>query len=133
MARDNVAFVSAQDAGYLYFTNGLRVTKDLREAELVAGTMGRGALQFIYSEENGSLRKNENPSPALASGALIFKDGNGPYQAVIADPRLIESMAFRLYYLKGAGLRYLKLAAHEEDVRDRTILSLFEVHWDGLS
>lgn len=131
-AQGKVSFESGSDTRGMRFTNGLWIAKDFSAAVLLEGEFGRGPVRYLYTVENGEFRKKELSGARLNLGVLLFKDATGgsAYKAVVAAPRLIESMAFRLYYLNGAGLTHFKPVNHEQDVQDRTILSTFETVWD---
>jgi dolichyl-diphosphooligosaccharide--protein glycosyltransferase len=102
------AAVRSIEANRLVFANGLLVDLAARDAYLLIPEKGiRGRpMSFFYLEE-GRLVERKNEGELVDAGALLIPDGE-TFKSVIADPRLIRSMLFRFYYLKGEGLSFFK-------------------------
>ena len=87
---------------------------------------------------HGAFEKKSVPGASLPISVLLIKESsknaNGDiisYKTVLADERLIESLLFRLYYLKGEGLHRFKLAFEEENPANRAKQYVFQVQWES--
>lgn len=126
---DPEAYVTKESATSWTFTNGLILNKDFSGALLMSSKFGNGRPQFLYIIRGSYLEKIDLPKPDMGLGILLipYKES---YKCVLADPRLLESLAFRLFYLQGAGLRHFKLVGYEKDERLQNEFALFQVDWD---
>ncbi|MCM8774742.1 MAG: hypothetical protein NC930_00060 [Candidatus Omnitrophica bacterium] len=113
----------------LYFGNGLMVdltTMDSYVAlpeKLVSGR----PISFFYMQ-GGQLVQKENAGERVDASALLISR-NGRYTSVIADPKLIRSVLFRLWYLNGAGLNFFKPFYEKADPANQTRILVFEIDW----
>lgn len=137
-AQDQEASEVARDGDTVLFSNGLRWNTAAQQAYLESETFGRGFLRSVYRIENGTLvqkkftsdKKSPMALPQLS--ALLIEDRSGDqtrYRAVLADEQLVTSMLFRLYYLKGAGLRAFKPFDEVENLQNRTRIYTYEIDW----
>lgn len=104
-----------QNGKTLYFSNGLMVNLENMDSYLVIPQkrlQGR-PMSLFYMKEGQFIEKSYEGERVDVSALLI--EENGSYRLVLADPRLIRSMLFRLYYLKGQGLKTFKPFLAKED------------------
>jgi hypothetical protein len=138
---EHEAYELKRDGPVIVFTNGLTLNVEMFEAQIRSKKFGTGSPQSILMlDENGRFKKKTNPRAGLKLSALLIKDTAGSehpetpsYRSVLADERLAESLVFRLYYLKGAAWKHLKLIASEENADNRNRLYVYEVDWSGLT
>jgi len=139
-AQDKEAFEDHKEGSDVYFTNGLVVDLDSMDARLFSRAFGTGKPRYLYYLKDDHLERKTVPDGDLNVSALLIRDDaanaeggiDTTYRSVIADERLIESLIFRLYYLKGAGLKYFHPAAAAENASDRTKVYAYKVDWDQL-
>lgn len=124
----------AREGSTVLFSNGVRVDLDTHQA-LIGGrsaVKGRPSSVFWVNANNEWI---ETPVPGaeLTVSVLLIddpgKDGKTVYRSVVLGRRFAGSIAMRLYYFGGRGLRCIRTAAAEDSPADRTRLGLFEVDW----
>ena len=119
-----------KDGNLLFFDNGLVVNLDNFHARVVSEFSERqGEPQSLFIFENKKFKEEVSKGQHLEMSALLFKDGES-YKSLLLDRRLAQSMLVRLYFLKGAGLKYFKLWHNEVDERGNAIY-VFEISWPG--
>jgi len=123
----------AQKKGSLVsFANGLLVDLTSKNARIFIPARGiQGAPASLFFLEQGKLVEKSFEADTLDASALIFEEGGDLY-SVIADARLIRSLLFRLYYLKGEGLSLFKPLLTQGSLRGGTFLRVFELERDKL-
>jgi dolichyl-diphosphooligosaccharide--protein glycosyltransferase len=127
--QDREAYQQRVAGPTLFFNNGLSVNLDTFDAELKSEKLGSGKPKNLYLVRNGRFEKIPLRNATLDVSVLLIEDARGSYRSVLAGERLIESLAFRLFYLKGAGLESLKLLAEEENINTRNRFYVFRVDW----
>jgi len=88
------------------------------------GLMGNPS-SFFYLDQGRLVEKAYQGNVPDVS-VLFFEDG-GVYYAVLADARLIRSLLFRLYYLKGQGLTLFKPLVEKGSLAGGTVVQVFEL------
>ena len=113
----------------LFFTNGLRVNLKNKDAyiEIPARNIA-GSPVSLLTMEDGKLAEKVYIGDLVDVSALLVDKGD-TYVAVLAHRELIRSLLFRLYYLKGQGLRFFELFSSREDPRSGTMIYTFRVDW----
>jgi hypothetical protein len=97
---------------------------------------GRVASVFRI-DAKGDLIEIPNPKAELNLSLLVIEDppaipgGQPAYRSVVLGRRWAGSMAMRLYYLGGKGLKFIHRVANVDSPADRARLYLFEVDWEG--
>jgi hypothetical protein len=116
-----------RDGNVLLFANGLTV--DLENMNSFISLPDKGIsgqpMSFFYMKDDELVEKQSPGEKVDASALLIEKSGG--FQSVMADPRLIRSMLFRLYYLKGKGLKFFKPFIEKYDTPTKTTLLVYEL------
>ena len=127
-----IASLAKKEGSVVFFTNGLRVDLVAKEAKIFIPSKGlQGAPASLFFIEQGKLVEKLFQADTLDVSALVFEDG-GDFYSVLADARLIRSLLFRLYYLKGQGLLLFKPLLTRGALREGTCLSVFELERDKL-
>jgi hypothetical protein len=117
----------------LYFKNGLRMDYGTKEAFLFIPSMKiNGKLMSLFYLDQGQLIEKKSQGDALDASALVFED-QGIFYSVIADPKLIRSLLFRLYYLKGQGLSFFKPIISKGSLSGGTVIRVFELERNKFS
>lgn len=118
----------------VYFPNGLTLDLKSGAVQLDSKKFGRGRPRSLYRVVNGEFVQTALSGADLTISVLLIEhrgpDGRTTYSSVIADGRLIESMVFRLFYLRGAGLRGYRLVAARQNTDSDKRLYLYEVDFD---
>ena len=137
-AQDTESYEERRSQEEVYFTNGLMLNLANSDIRLSSKKFGVGKPKYIYQMIHGAFEKKSVPGASLPISVLLIKESsknaNGDiisYKTVLADERLIESLLFRLYYLKGEGLHRFKLAFEEENPANRAKQYVFQVQWES--
>ncbi len=121
---------SRREGGRLFFNNGLEV--DLESGQSVITKSGKmpiaGSPEILFIFDGTELKEIAPPGSRLNISALVF-ERDGKYVSVLADKSLIRSFFFRLYYLQGAGIDFVKPLFHHYDSETRTRLMAYECLW----
>ncbi|MCG3175486.1 MAG: hypothetical protein MOGMAGMI_00415 [Candidatus Omnitrophica bacterium] len=130
-AQGEESFEDHRSGRTVFFPNGVTLDLDSLEAQIDSKSFGRGRPRHLYLVRDGRLVRRPAPGAELRVSVLLIEQpsaaGAPPkYSTVIADERLIESMVFRLFYLRGAGLNGYKLIAGREDADSGRRLYLYE-------
>ncbi len=127
-----VAGLSHKEGDVISFTNGLRVNLSSKEAMLVMPEKNlRGAPASLFYLENEQFKEKVSQGAVLDISALFFED-QGSFYAVLADARLMRSLLFRLYYLKGQGLSLFKPFVSRGTLKGGTVIRVFELDREKL-
>jgi dolichyl-diphosphooligosaccharide--protein glycosyltransferase len=127
-----VAALSQKEGDLVSFTNGLRVNLATQEALIFIPEKGlRGAPASLFSLEKGQLQEKLFQKDTLNISALVFED-QGSLYSVLADARLIRSLLFRLYYLRGQGLSLFKPLVSRGTLNGGTVIRVFELNREKL-
>lgn len=110
----------------LVFDNGAIVNLAIKDAVLPLPSRGGGRPRSLFYIERGQLVEKEFDGERLNVSVLIFEDA-GVFYSVIADPRLIRSLLFRLYYLDGQGLSFFKPLIRKGSLSGGTVVRVFEM------
>jgi len=125
-------YVSKRHDGNLLFSNQISVEPESHTAVSNNKTFGIGTVRSVLELQQEGLVRYPGLNPRTPLSVLFIDDDKsrpGPERIVAADERLLTSLLFRLYYLKGQGLRHIRLVYSEENFDDRTRVYLFEVTW----
>jgi hypothetical protein len=127
-----ITSLAKKEGSVVFFTNGLRVDLATKDAMILIPSKGvQGAPASLFLLEQGKLVEKVFQTNTVNVSALVFEDG-GDFYSVLADARLIRSLLFRLYYLKGQGLLLFKPLFTRGALREGTCLSVFELERDKL-
>lgn len=115
-----------REGDLMLFKNGLVVNlKDMTSyLSLPEKGVNGQPMSFFYMKD-GALMEQSSAGERVDASALLISE-NGGFMSVVADPRLLRSMLFRLYYLKGEGLRFFKPFIREYDPLTKTRLIVYE-------
>lgn len=83
--------------------------------------------KVVYLDRNGTVEKNYDDE-GLETGVLIAPDGNG-YNAMFADPLLINSMFTRMFFTYGHGLKCFDLVDEQTQLTGGKIY-VYKVNWE---
>lgn len=129
-AQDGESHEDHRVGSTVYFPNGLTFDLVSGTVQLESKKFGRGRPRNLYRFMDGQLVKIAASGAGLKISALLIEnrtpDGRTVYSSVLADERLIESMVFRLFYLRGAGLKGYRLIAGREDADSGKRFYLYE-------
>lgn len=121
-----------RNGNVLTFPNGLLVNLDLMDAVLSLPEkriQGRPASLFYMKE--GRLEEKTFQGERIDTSALLI-EREGTFYAVLADARLIRSLMFRLYYLKGEGLTLFKPFSWKRNELNGDQVGVFELNESAL-
>lgn len=127
------------EGSMLVFSNGVRINVATRDAEIRGSSNpqanGRPTSVFWINDKN-ELIETPLSNPTSGTSVLLIddtagKNGGKTYRTVIMGKRLAGSVAMRLYYFGGRGLKFIRRVASEDTALYRTRLGLFEVDWEG--
>jgi len=129
----NVSPQVNRQGNLLVFKNGVRVNLGTQDALIgisAQGLMGHPA-SFFYVDQGKVVEKNYSGNVPDVS-VLLIEDG-GLFYCVVADARLIRSVLFRLYYLKGQGMTFFKPFLEKGSLAGGTVVRVFELDREKLS
>jgi len=123
----NVSPQANRQGDLLIFKNGVRVNLETQDALIgisPQGLMGHPA-SFFYADQGKLIEKSYSGNVPDVSVLLV--EDNGAFYCVVADARLIRSVLFRLYYLKGQGMTFFRLFLEKGSLAGGTVVRVFEV------
>lgn len=127
--------LARREGNTLVFKNGLVVdAATLSNRILLPQVQGQPASLF-YMEGGKLVEKPAQKAEGeelLDVSALLIKKGES-WEAVLADPRLIRSVMFRMYYLDAEGLELFRPFARETHTQDGSVVCVFEVLTEKIS
>ncbi len=85
---------------------------------------------IVYINASRVVNKRYSSPSAQFPYSFVLIPNGANYNFVLASPELAESMFTRTFYLRGHGLRYLKLFTHETSVAG-TDIYVWKVDWSG--
>jgi dolichyl-phosphooligosaccharide-protein glycotransferase len=122
-----------REGNFLFFGNGVRVDLSSMEALVFIPSkkiQGKPA-SFFYLDQGKLVEKAYSGDRANVS--VLFFEDTGIFYCVMADARLIRSLLFRLYYLKGEGLDLFKPWTEEGSLSGGTVVRVFELDREKLA
>lgn len=123
-----VAEVQKKEGEIIYFANGLAVNLNGMDAVIQIPQKGMQSRPgSLFYMEGGQLQEKVFDGERVDVSALLIHDENGGYRAVLADPRLIRSLMFRLYYLHGEGLKHFRPFSSYRDPKTGNEVQVYEV------
>jgi hypothetical protein len=125
--------LAQRDGGLLYFGNGVRIDQAANDALIFipSKNIQRRPASLFYLDHGKLIEKNY-PGEKLNASVLFFENA-GTFYSVIADARLIRSLLFRLYYLKGQGLVFFSPLLEKGSFSGGTVVGVFELDRERLS
>lgn len=119
--------LAQREGNFLFFGNGVRVDLFSKDAHiLIPAKKVEGRPASLFYIDQGKLVEKIFQGDRVNASVLFFEDG-GTFYCVIADARLIRSLLFRLYYLKGQGLVFFKPLIEEGSLSGGTVVRVFEL------
>lgn len=119
--------LAQRDGNRLTFKNGIRV--DLATKDALMGVSPDGVSMnprsFFYIDQARLVEKTYQGN--VPDVAILFFEDAGAFYTVLADARLIRSILFRLYYLKGQGLTLFKPLLEKGSLAGGTVVQVFEL------
>lgn len=120
-----------QEGSILTFKNGLVVDWASKKASIqIPSEKVTGQPLSLFYLEQGELKEIKSAGSALDISALVY-EADGKFYSLFADRKLILSMLYRLYYLKGAGLRFFKPFYEQSGETPRMTVQIFETDWNS--
>lgn len=119
----------SQAGDILTFEQNVKIDLSSKDCFVNSPRYGKGIPQSIFYIENGHLVEKTLQNPSLPY-SVILSQVDSLYECVLLDRPLARSFIMRLYFLKGADLKYLKLFTKEEDLTRRTRIYVYEIDWD---
>ena len=121
-----------REGSYLFFANGVRVDLSTKDALIfIPSKRVQGRPATLFYLDQGQLVEKTFQGNAVNASVLFFEDA-GTFYSVIADARLIRSLLFRLYYLKGQGLVFFKPLLEKGSLSGGTVVRVFELDREKL-
>lgn len=119
--------LTKREGNQLTFRNGARVDMMSHDAWVNISPEGRmGPPGSFFYVEGGNLIEKTYQTGFPEASLLFFEDG-GVFYAVLADARLIRSLLFRLYYLRGQGLIFFAPLVEKGSFAGGTVVKVFEI------
>lgn len=129
-------YATAKNGSAVAFSNGVRMNLETRDTEIRGNAQINGRPSSVFwVNQNNELIETPLANPTLNVSVLLIEDkpknpgGQTTYRSVIMGRRFAGSVAMRLYYLGGRGLRMIHPVSFEDSAANRTRLGLFEVDW----
>ncbi len=119
--------IAAQGDNVL-LSGGISVNTSDMTCQISSKKFGKGIPQNLVYLENNELVEKRLPNANLLYSVILFKE-NGVYNAMVVDPRLANSLIFRLYFFEGKGLKYFEPFLKEADLTKRTKIFVYKVDW----
>lgn len=105
-----------KEGDILFFGNGLSVNLKEKDALIhIPEKKVKNRPASLFYIENGEMLEKKFEGEHLDLSVLLIPVGEDHFQAVLADSRLIRSLMFRLYYLKGAGVKNFTLFSDQRN------------------
>lgn len=123
------AWVERREGDRLFFSNGLQV--DLATMDALVALPDRGVIgkpDFFFHVQNGALIERDNQGEQVDASALLIEQ-DGVYSSVLADGELLQSLMFRLFFLRGEGLELFRPLLAKGDRRSRSAVTVHGVDW----
>lgn len=121
-----------REGAKLYFKSGLTVDWEKKQALIQIPSEGvNGTAASLFYVDQGELQEVPGRGTVLNISVLVYEE-QGNFFSVIADRDLIRSLLFRLYYLKGAGLRSFKPVFEKTGETPSMTVQIFETDWNAL-
>jgi hypothetical protein len=121
-----------KDEGAVVFDNGLIFLKQEGKVVFRDDWFGNWIMPeeiiFVNQKEASQIHNKEGDN---GYACIILKTGN-TYGAVLLSKELAHSMLAKLYFMKGSGLKYFKLAEQEENKKRNAHLYLYKINWGDL-
>lgn len=119
--------LSKRKGDVLFFENG--VSLDLAAKDVVifvpSANLQKKPHSLFYLDQ-GQLAEKTFPGGISNISVLLFQEGETFY-TLIADVRLMRSMLFRLYYLKGKGISFFQPLIAEGSLSGGTMVQVYEL------
>jgi len=112
----------------LTFEHNVKVNLKTKSCYVSSSKYGKGVPQSIFHIDDDHLVETKLDNANL-SYSVILTENNGLYGCVFLDRPLARSLVMRLYFLKGADLKYFRPFTQQTDLTRRTQLYVYEVDW----
>jgi dolichyl-diphosphooligosaccharide--protein glycosyltransferase len=126
----NVSPQVNRQGNLVLFKNGVRINLETKDALIgisAQGTLGHPA-SFFYVDQGKLVEKKF--TGYVPDVAVLLVEDAGVFYCVVADARLIRSVLFRLYYLKGQGMTFFKPLLEKGSLASGTVVRVFEIERD---
>jgi len=111
----------------VFFNNG--VVFNLSNKRVRLSTGGKfGIPKALIIFEKGQLKETVYEDADLDLDCLVICEGD-EFKSLLLDRNLSKSLAIRLYYLKGEGLKYFEPLWEEKDGED--FIYVYKINWKG--
>jgi len=124
------AGIREQKENKILFENG--VLLDMQTQSIwIQPPSGVGRIQpySVFEVTDQKLVEHVFPQSQVSLSVLLFKR-QGQLRAVVADPALIRSVLYQLYYLDGITLSLFKPVYQESD--QKTTVKIFKINWEQI-
>ncbi len=121
----------SESGGLIRCGDGLIVNTTTHEAFYPTSQGNLHPMSIAYPAADGNVveKKFENDTIPQDLSVLLFPSGNG-YARVVANPKLVNSMFLRMFYLQGQGLKHFKLLTRQRGFTG-TDIWVWQVDWNG--
>jgi len=113
----------------ILFDNGIQVDLETKDVFINSPTFGRGKPSSMFFLAEGQVVEKKFPDANLKFDLLLVPDENS-FQALLMDDAIARSLVMRLYYFKGAGLKYFQPFSEVSDLTRRTKILVFKIDWE---
>ena len=126
------AFFLKKEGDKVFFTNGVSIDMTTLDTmiDLPKEKVHEHPRSLFYVE-NGKFLEKKFEDSTLDVACLLIRTSD-KVSTVLANPNLIKSMLFRLYYLNGEGLKIFQPFTDRSDADTQTTLRVFKIDWDKL-
>lgn len=121
-----------REGNRVFFANGLSLDLETFDAYMhVPDSWIEGRPVSLFHLSGGIFQEKVYEGKRVDMSALLI-DREGSYSVVMADRKLIKSLLFRLYFLRGEGLDVFKLVFDKGEAVKDTWIQIYEVDWERL-
>jgi hypothetical protein len=115
----------------IFFSNGAMLDLDSPASYFMDTKNNRWVIPgitIIYDNDKNEINRLQNKEGDPLYTMFINREGS-LYKAILVSTPLAESLYFKLYFMKGAGLKYFKLENNQYH-KDGSNIFLYKVDWD---
>ncbi|MDD3375077.1 MAG: STT3 domain-containing protein [Candidatus Omnitrophica bacterium] len=120
-----------KDDAYVYFSQGIRVKQDNMDCEILSKEFGVGIPKSIIYKKGDQIVEKKFPNANLSYCVIFVKNDYGKFECILMDEFLAHSLAIKLYYLDGTGLRYFVPFLKEQSRENKTEICVYKINWES--
>ncbi|MDP8264638.1 MAG: STT3 domain-containing protein [Candidatus Aceula lacicola] len=121
---------TSQDKTYVYFDQGIRIKKDSMDCKIRSKEFGSGIPRSIIYKKDGQIIEKKFPEATLSYCIIFAKNNYGKFECILMDEFLAQSLAVKLYYFDGTGLKYFSPSVNEQALENKTKICAYKINWE---